>query len=795
MAAAGTAIAREVVLLGGGHSHAIALMRWAMAPVAGVRLTLISDGSETPYSGMLPGHVAGLYDRAACHMDLRRLAIAAGAQFYGDRAIGLDLERRRVICAERPPVAFEVLSIDVGSTPQMAGEGNIDPAVAARSLVAKPVAAFLAGWDQFLGQVQRDRPKSVRVAIAGGGVGGVELALAVRQRLATLLEPWGGTAIITIVQRDRQLVPTLGAMARARVNRALAARNINVWCSETAIALRPDYDGSAILACQSGRSLPCDLAIWVTQAAAPPWLGDTGLALDGAGFVAVNPSLQSLSHEYVFAAGDVATTIHAPRPKAGVFAVRQGQPLFNNLRRYLAGQPLRPFHPQRQYLSLIGTGDGHAIAARGSWGAAGPVWWWLKDRIDRRFMDRFAALPVGSMKSMKSMDSRGLMAPNTPPIAPSKTAVQPPPSPAMYCGGCGSKVGKSTLDRALRRLPPAIAAPDVVLGLDAPDDAAAVAWPRDRLLVQTVDYFRALTNDPYLFGQIAVNHCLSDLFAMGATPHSAQAIATIPYGTEALQEETLFQLLSGVRLALDAARSPLIGGHTTEGPDLALGLVCNGIGPEDGPWRKGNFQIGDQLILTKALGTGTLFAAEGVGAARCGWIDGAIAAMLRSNQSAADSLRHGGATACTDITGFGLVGHLLEMLRSRDRALPPCQAVLNLDALPILDGAIATLTAGHTSSLHGRNSQMLTAIAAFNQPPWRNDPRVQLLADPQTSGGLLATVPRDRAQACLERLWAQGDRTAAAIGQIEAAPPGSPPSASMAPITSSAGRRRDCQNY
>lgn len=764
--AAAAAIAREVVLLGGGHSHAIALMRWAMAPVAGVRLTLISDGSETPYSGMLPGHVAGLYDRADCHLDLRRLAIAAGAQFYRDRAVGLDLGRRRVICAARPPVGFEVLSIDVGSTPQMAGEGIIDPAVAARSLVAKPVADFLAGWERFLGQVQGDRPGSVRVAIAGGGVGGVELALATRQRLTKLLKPWGGTVSVTIVQRDRQLVPTLGTMARAQVHRALAARDINVWCSETAIALRPNGDGTAMLTCQSGRSLPCDLAIWVTQAAAPPWLRETGLDLDDAGFVAVTPSLQSLSHDFVFAAGDVATILDAPRPKAGVFAVRQGKPLFDNLRRYLAGQPQRPFRPQRQYLSLIGTGDGSAIAARGSWGAAGPVWWRLKDWIDRRFMDRFAALPVGSMGSMaprKPSQPEAIASPTASPMIP------------MYCGGCGSKVGKSTLDRALRRLPSAITAPDVVLGLDAPDDAAAIAWPRDRLLVQTVDYFRTLTNDPYIFGQIAVNHCLSDLFAMGATPHSAQAIATIPYGAAPLQEEILFQLLSGVRLALDAARSPLIGGHTTEGPDLALGLVCNGIGPEDGPWRKGNFQIGDCLILTKALGTGTLFAAEGLGAAPRGAIDGAITAMLRSNQLAADSLRHGGATACTDITGFGLGGHLLEMLRSRDPALPPCQAVLNLDTIPVLDGAIATLTAGHTSSLHARNGQILTAIAAFNQPPSRTDPRVQLLADPQTSGGLLATVPRDRVQACLEHLWANGDRTAAAIGEIIEAAPDSPP--------------------
>ncbi len=172
--------------------------------------------------------------------------------------------------------------------------------------------------------------------------------------------------------------------------------------------------------------------------------------------------------------------------------------------------------------------------------------------------------------------------------------------------------------------------PDILLGLNAPDDAAVVTVPSGQVMVQTVDYFRSLLSDPFIFGQIAANHALSDLFAMGAMPQSAMAIVTLPYSSASKQEETLYQVLSGAMQILSQANAALIGGHTIEGAELAFGLSCNGLATADQLWKKGGMQPGQSLILTKPLGTGTLFAANMQLRAKGRWIEGAIASMQQT---------------------------------------------------------------------------------------------------------------------------------------------------------------------
>ncbi len=637
---------------------------------------------------------------------------------------------------------------------------------------------------------------------------------------------------MTLIQRDREILPGHDRRVRRWVMQELGDRQIQVHCNERAIGIEgavaeawlntsatPPPTGAptapqpaGILRCASGLGIPCDRVVWVTQAMAPPWLAASGLATDAGGFIQVDETLRSRSHPFVFAAGDIAA-LPDPRPKAGVFAVRQGKPLFENLRAVLGDRPLRPYRPQRQYLNLIGTGDGRAIASRGWLTARGAGLWTWKDHIDRQFMQRFAALPPAmsppisrrsqfpaffnfpeSLKFPAFLNSSTFL--KSPAPSPSSqrepSTAGPPrhnPEPPMYCGGCGSKVGRSTLDQVLQRLRaerrlPSNTDPTILVGLDRPDDAAVVLPTGDRPLVQTLDHFRALLADPYTFGQIAAHHCLSDLYAMGATPHSALALATVPYGSPAAQAETLYQLLAGILTVLDQVGATLIGGHTTEGPEIALGLSCNGWGSRsDHDWSAPEqtqtltCQPGDALILTQALGTGTLFAAGGANQARGDWIDGAIAAMTHSNQDAAQILADHGAIACTDVTGFGLAGHLLDLLRSHHCGRR-VGVDLDLASLPVLDGAIATLRQGWFSSLHARNAEADRHMRYGGDRPetrWQ-DPRWQLLFDPQTSGGLLAVVPGDQAVACCDRLRAQGYGDAGQIGVVRSQLPDFPQS-------------------
>ena len=330
---------------------------------------------------------------------------------------------------------------------------------------------------------------------------------------------------------------------------------------------------------------------------------------------------------------------------------------------------------------------------------------------------------------------------------------------AMRCGGCGSKVGATPLDRVLAQLQP-VSRDDVIVGLDAPDDAAVVRVPPGKVLVRTVDAFRAIVDDPFVFGKITANHCLGDIFAMGADAQTALAVVTVPFGLDNKVEDTLVQLLAGTVGVLNAAGAALVGGHTTEGAELYCGLSLTGLVDAKEVLRKGGLQPGDRLILTKGLGTGTLFAAEMRMRAKGRWIDAAIQAMLQSSQAAAGSFRRHAATACTDVTGFGLLGHLIEMTKASG-----VSARLNLSAVPVLDGALETSSAGLLSSLHPHNVRLRLAVADVERAA--ADHRYPLLYDPQTAGGLLAGIPANRAEACVEDLHAAGYSQAAIIGTVE----------------------------
>jgi selenide, water dikinase len=734
-------VTTDLVFVGGGHSHAIALKLWAMNPLAGVRLTLITDVSHTPYSGMLPGHIAGFYSFDETHIDLRRLCQFAGAQFYLDRAIGLDLESNKVICANRPPVAFDYLSLDIGSTPAT----NLTPGAAKYAIAAKPVPQFLQAWNGVVEMVANHPEKAIKIGIVGGGAGGVELALNMQARLQEIVKKACQSKeniTIHLFHRSQTLLPGHSPWVSQRLEQILLARGVRLHLQETVSEILPDK-----VICRSGLIVECDRIFWVTQASAPAWIKASNITMDAQGFIFVNKSLQSVSHSNVFATGDIATMQAYSRPKAGVFAVRQGQPLFENLQRIILGKKLKLYRPQKRYLSLIGTGNRRAIASRGSLGWESSLLWRWKDKIDRKFMHRFEEFP--QMKA-EILDK-----------------IEPDPKILMRCSGCGAKVGSTILERVLKKLEIS-ESKNILIGLKTPDDAAVVKVPEGFLMVHTVDFFRSFIKDPFVFGQIATNHCLSDLFAMGATGQSALAIATIPYSAEDKVEETLYQLLSGAIAVLNSLQIPLIGGHTTEGGELAFGLACNGLVEPQKLLQKQGMKSGDRLILTKAIGTGTLLAADMQYKAKGRWIDNAIESMLLSNQTAAKIFLENGATACTDITGFGLIGHLIEMLKNSNLSV-----VLTLETIPILEGARETIEQKIMSSLQPQNLKAAAYIETITEVT--NYFKYPLLFDPQTSGGLLATVPSENSDRTLKKLQNSGYKDSQIIGFVSSANSNSKP--------------------
>ncbi len=741
-------IVKDLVLVGGGHSHVTVLKRFGMRPMPGVRLTLICRELHTPYSGMLPGLIAGHYSFDEAHIDLGPLSRFARARLYHDEVVGLDLVARKVVCRNRPAVPYDLLSINIGSTPSLnriaGAEGSVVP--------VKPISRFVERWEKLKKRIVAAGGKA-RIAVIGAGAGGVELTLAMQYHLRRLLANTTGAKQLSfhLFASDETILPTQNEGIRARFRRMLQTRGVNVHLSS-----RVKSVNEGELRSESGEVSRFDEILWVTNAGAAGWIRESGLAVDDAGFLAVEPTLRSTSCAEVFAAGDISSVLDHPREKAGVFAVRQGRPLERNLRRALLGQPLRPFQPQKKYLSLISTGDRYAIASRGNWSLEGRWVWRWKDWIDRRFMDKYNVLP--DMDAEKTRRGNRLP-PGLPAGLVPETVREELTSAVMRCGGCGAKVGATVLSRVLANLQPYERA-DVLIGLHAPDDSAAVAIPEGKVLIQTVDSFRAIVDDPYLFGKIAANHSLGDIYAMGAEPQSALAIATVPHGVEEKIEATLTEMLTGALEVFEDARTALVGGHTSEGAELSLGFSINGLADPAQILRKGGLRPGDRLILTKPIGTGTLFAADMRLKAKARWIAAALDSMLQSNRGAAECLRRHGATACTDVTGFGMLGHLVEMLKPTTEL----GATIRLAKIPILDGALETSAAGILSSLQPENVRLRRAIR--NQEEARLDARYPLIFDPQTAGGLLAGVPADAADGCVEELRTLGYEKTSIIGTV-----------------------------
>jgi selenide,water dikinase len=455
------------------------------------------------------------------------------------------------------------------------------------------------------------------------------------------------------------------------------------------------------------------------------------------GFLTVTDRLQT-SDPRLFAVGDCAHLAYDPRPKAGVYAVRQAPVLAHNLRAALAGGPMKRYRPQKDYLKLISMGgktalgDRFGLAFTGGW-----VWAW-KDRIDRKFMSQFDELPRMPLPPLPYPRAKGM-----------PEAMGPKP----LCGGCGAKLGRDALSSALATLAPPHRSDVTPL----PGDDAALLTTGGVRQVFTTDHLRGFWADPAVMARIATHHALGDIWAMGADPQAATLSITLPRLSETLAERTLTEILAVTEKILLDANADIVGGHSTIGDELTIGLSATGL-CDAAPITLRGASDGAALILTKPIGTGVLMAAAMSRKARGALVAAALDAMQQGQQAASQILRKT-AMAMTDVTGFGLAGHTQNIALASGLS-----AQLTLDAIPRLHGALALSERGEHSSLYANNR------VAFSNIP--DSPLSRLLFDPQTSGGLLAAVPADQADLVIEDLQSSGYAHAARIGVLQTGPVG-----------------------
>ncbi len=694
----------HTVLAGGGHTHALILQRWASKPErrpSGL-ITLINRGSETFYSGMIPSLIAGTQQPDEIKIDLRSLAQHAGISFINSEIEDIDAIKKNIRFQNRDPIKFDYLSLNVGAT------GDPSQRLGPEQVTIKPLheALALIKRNDCYGLDARHQEFS----IIGSGLASIEISFALRNR-------WPKRKITLHVKADK---------LTSHIKKALQQSNIKI-----------------VLSNNSQRIL--GPALFCTGSFAPGWLENSGLSVNHRGRILTRATLQVIEHPYIFASGDCGVIYNKQRPASGVWAVRAAPILAMNLERINSERPLRCWTPQKRSLQMIGQPENADGAAKAwiHWGShfIGPyqwAWQW-KQLIDKRFIAMFR------MQSAMDLESK-----------------------TMDCRGCAAKLAAQPLKNALE------SAELGSLGR-APEDAAVL----DKNWLQSVDGFPAILSDPWLNARITTLHACSDLWACGATVASAQVFITVPNIQANLQENLLEQILSGIKGALEEQRATLLGGHTLESRDqtptpasmgIQIGLCVNGQQQSDcNPWTKGGLRSGDMLLMSKPIGTGVLFAAAMHHKTNSIYLDKAIELMATSQHHLIGQLRElemkhpESIHACTDVTGFGLMGHLGEMLQASHHG---CSAHIKLDSVPVLDGAISLLKRGYASSLAPSNRQawrfldpngnqppLITIEASQGLTPENKDCQamLELLVDPQTCGPLLLGCSPDIGKQILQQ--------------------------------------------
>ena len=366
----------RLVLVGGGHAHLHVLADLAARPLTGVEVTLISPSAWHHYSGMVPGFLQGVYAEAELTIDLARLAARAGARLLEARAEEIDLPERTVI-AGGARLPFDVLSLDVGADPAgLDVPGAREHAVTVRPM--RQAVLLRARIDALAGPARRG---PIRVTVVGAGAGGVEVALALHRRIRES----GPRPEVTLVEGSPDVLPGYAAPVRRRAADILAGRGVAVAIGRAVSAVE-----ASAAQLDDGTRVPADLVVWLAGAAGPALLRRAGLALDSRGFLLVGSTLRVIGGAPGWGAGDCATLAdHPETPKAGVYAVRQGPVLARNLRAALADGTPVSYAPQRTFLSLLNTADGKALLRWHGVVSHSRAAWWLKDRIDRRFVRRY----------------------------------------------------------------------------------------------------------------------------------------------------------------------------------------------------------------------------------------------------------------------------------------------------------------------------------------------------------------------------------------------------------------------
>jgi selenide,water dikinase len=707
---------KRLILLGGSLAHAQVLQSLHHNPRPDIAITLISDAPTSLFAGKLPEYLAGQCELKDLVIDWVQMCAQTGTRFLNAEVDGILAGKKLVSMKGRGSIAYDVLSIGLGGAPLFQGKGaelalSLSRFEQAEKRLLEWTQAPQAQQKNWAGEIQSSGPK---ISIVGGGAAGVELGFA----LGRYFRKRNFKPEMTIYESQSVVLPHHNWLTRRAIIKDLDKNKIRVKVNSQVA----EIDGHSIRVA-GGDPETSDFTWLATGISALPLLKTSELELHN-GFVLVTDGLQSVSHPDVFSVGGSCWIEKQKRMlRSSSSTLKQGLVLAENLFSYLDQKRLSVYKPKKTSSLILPNGVGEAYYSYGLLHAQGPRVMKLKARRDARFLSR--------TRFEKKKPKRRFHSP-TPDIESN-----------------GVPLSLQVLETEIRKI-------DFYQG-------SPVA--PSKYLIQNLATFQNFSSDPFLFGQTSAHGALLDLYAVGATPLSAQVVVSLPkHGSPSFLVEDLQQILLGIASVFNPRKIFLMSAQAAWSEALGLSIVVNAFEDSDRLFQKKQLQVGDQIVLTKPLGTGTLLKAHSTQKLDGKSFQALTSTLLQSSEWASRLFKEVDGRSASSIKQMGLAGALEEMLELSGHG-----ASLDVDHLPCIEGSKSWLTKTPADSHHANRES--SKLMPEDLGTLRDKVEFDMLFDPQTCGGLILAVPANRAREFVQVLKSEGYTHATTIGAITSGPP------------------------
>ncbi len=708
----------HLVLVGGGHTNALLMKNWLMKPnlMPDVPITIISRDSCLVYSSMYPSVISRSIGLKQSLIDISYLASSAKISFIKAAVKDIQFNNQKIIFNNRPPLEYSKIILNCGSSTKVSKEFS----ELVKEDIACTIRPFLKSYQFIKSEDAFNTKNELPFVITGSGLGAIEIAFALRKR-------W----------KNRKLILACDPIKISR--RFLRSlKQFNIQIKEDM-----NFDYKKVLLC--------------TGNSPHPWIKNNILKLDKYGRIITNQYFRAKDFLNIYAVGDCASVGINKRKSSGILAVKSSRTLCKNIKNDFVKKDLKKWSPQKRGLQIVNLFNNNQPMAFAIYGklVLGPsrLFWVVKNILDTNFLQQFKIL----MKS-KGNDSN---------------------ISVMDCRGCAAKISQNVLNDSLINS-------KLKKFVDFPEDASEIYRSDKDIIFESLDGFPSLVSDPWLNAKITALHACSDLWACGAKLKSGQVLISIPKLDNAFQNYIFSQSLNGIRSIFDELGAEIIGGHTFEsrnyshkpytlGVDLALS-VQGVLKVGQSPWYKYGMKPGDVLLMSRPLGVGIFFAACMQNINVYESYDEIFKNLVTSQQKLVENIQSIQAkfeiqivNAATDITGYGFLGHLNEMIQAtnakrRKENLEDIKVVLNLNSFEAYPGVIDLINKGIKSSLFEENYKILESLRYESDGPIIDfvlensiNPEEgktvkKLLCDPQTCGPLLISC-NEKFEKYLDNNW------------------------------------------